>query len=530
MSNKRIGREERGGFHMKFYNPINPLKINYEETTLTLAMPEAKINLSDSRQNVWLKYLAWPFRKAWRTRLTVGFLDILGAILGLLIGFLLSKRIFKVEAEFETYLTAWLCYCILLVLLYYLKGGYAKLNSRRPEQELKIIVTGNWWAIILIFTINFVIYKGIIFSRLILLNGFILSIFFIITFRFGLREFLKTLWKYRMVRENTIIVGDKFNDIQWFIKHLNIQRYKGINIVGYIAENPSLELNNNLKYLGKFESMPQIAKLIKVDKIIFAMRGYNDNRYNALLSRLEECERLRISSAVFSRIFNNFYFSLQMDGYSGIFGVARKEPAYTKFTFRIMKRTIDVLGSLAILFASLPIWIITIICIKLDDGGPIFFRHHLVGKLGNPLQMLKFRTMLIDAQEILKKDPQLLAEFNRNFKLKNDPRVTRVGKWLRKTSLDELPQLINILKGDMSLVGPRPVKAEELERYGEFKYERIKIKPGLTGFWQVSGRCSTTYVERIQMDKFYMYKGSIWLDLVILLKTPLIVFLGKGAE
>jgi lipopolysaccharide/colanic/teichoic acid biosynthesis glycosyltransferase len=137
--------------------------------------------------------------------------------------------------------------------------------------------------------------------------------------------------------------------------------------------------------------------------------------------------------------------------------------------------------------------------------------------------------MVLNAQELLNADPQLLAAFRKNFKLNNDPRITRVGKWLRKTSLDELPQLINILKGDMSMIGPRPVKQEELERYGEFKYERIKIRPGLTGFWQVNGRCSTTYEERIQMDKFYMYNASIWLDLVILFQTPIKVLRGHGA-
>jgi exopolysaccharide biosynthesis polyprenyl glycosylphosphotransferase len=373
------------------------------------------------------------------------------------------------------------------------------------------------------------LYQGTIFSRLFLILGYIFSLTFIIIFRFGLRAVLKTLWKYGIARENAIIVGDKSEDIKWLIKHLHTQGHRGVNILGYMAETASHELNNILIYLGNFDNLPQLAKMNKVDKIIFAMRGYTDNRYNSLLSRLIECERLNIASAVISRIFNNFYFSLKMDGYSGIFGVARKKPKYTRLAFRVLKRTIDILGSLTMLVASLPIWIIAIICIKLHDGGPIFFRHSLVGRLGKPLQMLKFRTMVLNAQELLNADPQLLAAFRKNFKLNNDPRITRVGKWLRKTSLDELPQLINILKGDMSMIGPRPVKQEELERYGEFKYERIKIRPGLTGFWQVNGRCSTTYEERIQMDKFYMYNASIWLDLVILFQTPIKVLRGHGA-
>ena len=123
----------------------------------------------------------------------------------------------------------------------------------------------------------------------------------------------------------------------------------------------------------------------------------------------------------------------------------------------------------------------------------------------------------------------MLEKFKRNYKLENDPRVTRMGKWLRKSSLDELPQLINVIKGDMSLVGPRPVKEEELVRFGDFQNERLQIRPGLTGYWQVSGRSNISYEVRVQMDKFYMRKVTIWMDLVILLKTPLAVLRGHGA-
>ena len=123
----------------------------------------------------------------------------------------------------------------------------------------------------------------------------------------------------------------------------------------------------------------------------------------------------------------------------------------------------------------------------------------------------------------------LLEEFNRKSKLLEDPRVTPVGRWLRRSSLDELPQLINVLKGDMSLVGPRPVDENELQRYGDFKYERQKVRPGLTGFWQMSGRSLLSYEERIQMDKFYLYKCNTWMDLVILLQTPFKIFRGYGA-
>lgn len=232
---------------------------------------------------------------------------------------------------------------------------------------------------------------------------------------------------------------------------------------------------------------------------------------------------------IITEIFNNFNFSLSIDGYTDILAIDCRIPAYSKPAYRFIKRFMDMFGGLLFVFVSWPLWVVIPIAIKLSDGGPVFFKHRLVGKDGKTFQALKFRTMVTNAEELLQNNPRLLEEFKKNYKLQNDPRVTRIGRWLRISSLDELPQIINILKGDMSLVGPRPVKEIELDRYGKFKFERIKLRPGLTGFWQVNGRCATDYEERIQMDKFYMYKCSIWMDLIILLKTPVRVLKGEGA-
>ena len=259
------------------------------------------------------------------------------------------------------------------------------------------------------------------------------------------------------------------------------------------------------------------------------MRSYSDHGNDELVHRLEECARLNIPAMIISRIFNNFYFSLMLDNFSGIFVVDRIRPAYTRVTYCLIKRTLDILGSLFILIVSMPIWLMIMVCIKMHDAGPIFFLHRLVGKNGRIFYAIKFRTMVVNAEELLKINPKLSEEFKKNYKLKDDPRVTSRGKWLRKYSLDELPQFINILKGEMSLVGPRPAKEKELDRFGEFKYERLKVRPGVTGFWQVNGRSNTTYEERAQMDKFYMHKCNIWMDLTILLKTPIKVLSGEGA-
>ena len=161
------------------------------------------------------------------------------------------------------------------------------------------------------------------------------------------------------------------------------------------------------------------------------------------------------------------------------------------------------------------------------------FLHARIGQYLKTFKMYKFRTMYADAEkrleEMLSKDEKLKEEFYKNFKLKDDPRVTRIGKFLRKTSLDELPQLWNVLIGDMSLVGPRPIVRDEIVKYGDYINDFYLVPPGITGVWQVSGRSDTTYEERVLMDSWYVHNWSVWIDIVYLLKTVLAVAKSKGA-
>lgn len=172
--------------------------------------------------------------------------------------------------------------------------------------------------------------------------------------------------------------------------------------------------------------------------------------------------------------------------------------------------------------------------IKKEDPGLVIFAHTRIGKDGKPFPCFKFRSMVVNSQEMLQKylaeNPAARAEWERDFKLKNDPRVTPIGAFLRRTSLDELPQIFNVLRGEMSLVGPRPVIQEELDKYyGEVAKLYCSIKPGITGLWQVSGRSDLSYAERVALDSTYIKHRSFWGDVVILWKTIGVVFLKKGA-
>ena len=210
--------------------------------------------------------------------------------------------------------------------------------------------------------------------------------------------------------------------------------------------------------------------------------------------------------------------------------------------FSFTKRFIDIASSLFLLILFLPIILIVILAIKLDSKGPILAdTPKRVGKNNKYFYPYKFRSMIVNAYYLLKTDPKFKAAYEEqqkggNYKVKNDPRITRVGKFIRKYSLDEIPQLVNVLKGEMSLVGPRPYYPEELEkqqqRYPQTKdlvKEVLSVKPGITGYWQVSGRSEVKFDKRIQMDADYAMKDSILLDLLIILRTPWAMISGKGA-
>ena len=180
-----------------------------------------------------------------------------------------------------------------------------------------------------------------------------------------------------------------------------------------------------------------------------------------------------------------------------------------------------------------PLMVMVAFLIWRRDGAPVLFAHYRVGCDGKLFRCLKFRTMLRDSERMLAdylcRSPEARAEWERDQKLTDDPRVTRIGRFLRRTSLDELPQLLNVIRGEMSLVGPRPITVGELSRYGKSRWHYLSVRPGMTGLWQVSGRNNTTYEERVALDRRYVEQRSFWFDLGILLKTARAVVMREGA-
>jgi lipopolysaccharide/colanic/teichoic acid biosynthesis glycosyltransferase len=200
------------------------------------------------------------------------------------------------------------------------------------------------------------------------------------------------------------------------------------------------------------------------------------------------------------------------------------------FGYEFCKRLLDVTFGGTLLLLSLPVWVLTAAAVKASGPGPVFYRHRRLGRHGREFWCWKFRTMCTDADQMLDQSPTLRRQFEVDFKLDDDPRVTRIGSFLRRTSIDELPQLLNVVRGEMSLIGPRPIVRQEREKYGGDAGKLLTVPPGLGGIWQAFGRSDTTYAERVRMDITYIDRRSLRMDLFLLFRTAAAVFGKRGAR
>lgn len=231
------------------------------------------------------------------------------------------------------------------------------------------------------------------------------------------------------------------------------------------------------------------------------------------------------------RFINKFLTLGEMGGVNMLNKEGIDNEAQNNFMYNIVKRLIDILGSITGIIVLSPFLIIIAILVRVDSKGPVLFSHKRLGVGGKIIKVYKFRTMVSDAEELLKRlTPEQKEEYEKNFKLENDPRITKLGRFLRESSIDELPQLLNVLKGEMTAVGPRPIVPTELQKYGEYADKLLSVKPGLTGSWQTSGRSDTTYEERVQLDMEYINTRTILMDVKIAFKTVGVVFKKSGAR
>jgi len=394
--------------------------------------------------------------------------------------------------------------------------------STEALRMVKVVLIGGLILVALVF-----IFRYFYISRPLLVIFVITSLVLLVLERFSVRFFLKFLrrkgWNYRSI----IIIGTGDRSDR-FARMIESHKDWGLRLLGFVLEDSTSEKKEIEGYpiLGNIDRIHSILENYIVDELMFVVSQKK-------LAELEElflfCEEEGIITRIALDIFPHMINRLEVEEVDGLPFLTLSPTKITTFNMA-MRRVVDLgIGFLLLVLAG-PIWIITAAAIKLTSRGPILFKQVRCGLNGRRFVLRKFRSMVQDA-EIRKEGLQALNEMDGPaFKIKKDPRITPVGKFIRKTSIDELPQLLNVLNGDMSLVGPRPSLPEEVEKYKPWQRRRLSMKPGITCLWQIQGRNQIEFDDWMKLDLQYIDNWSMKLDLLIFLKTIPVVLFGRGAR
>ena len=315
------------------------------------------------------------------------------------------------------------------------------------------------------------------------------------------------------------------------LRHLHSE-HTGYWFVGYLEDNePNPYVAGRLRRLGRFRDAQRVISLTGVQRVLVIAPGLSKEAIQDIVYDLQPLVKgIAFIPDMGSIPLATMDMESLVDGHIVLFHMRNNlKNRWSRLLKFVFDWVLTFFGTLAIspILLAIALWIYH------DSPGPVLFKHRRVGRNGREFNCYKFRSMCVDAdvrlKELLAKNPAAREEWNRDFKLKNDPRVTKSGHFLRRTSLDELPQIFNVLKGEMSLVGPRPIVAAEVPRYGKFIQDYYMVRPGITGMWQTSGRSDIDYAERVAMDSWYVRNWNIWFDAVLLWRTFSVVFSKKGA-
>jgi exopolysaccharide biosynthesis polyprenyl glycosylphosphotransferase len=433
----------------------------------------------------------------------------------------------NVTPEFSFYQQLVVIFVPLWLIIFALLGLYDRQKLLGGTQEYSLVFNGTTVGIVLVIAAGF-LDPGFIFARGWLLLAWWFTFLLTATGRFLLRRTVYSLRQRGYFLSTAVIIGAN-NEGLSLADQLMGWKTSGLHLVGFIDKKLQVgtPLIRHLRVLGAVEDLDRIIEEYEVEELILAS--------SAISSRdkmLAIFQRYGISSGVNVRMSSGLYEIITT-------GLTVKEFAYVPLVGvnkvrltgidEALKMILDFAFTIPGLILIAPLYLAIALAVKLDSPGPVIHRRRVMGMNGRQFDAYKFRTMYANGDEILARHPRLQAELARNHKLKEDPRITRVGAFLRKTSLDELPQLFNVLKREMSLVGPRIITAPEVEKYNKWDINLMTVRPGMTGLWQVSGRADVSYEERVRLDMHYIRNWSIWLDLQLLVQTIPAVLKARGA-
>jgi len=406
-------------------------------------------------------------------------------------------------------------------------GLYDRQNLLGGNQEYALLFRGPTVGLLLVVVAGF-LEPALIIARGWLLSAWVFTFLCTAVGRFGVRQTVAFLRQHGYFLTPTLIVGAN-QEGRSLAEQLLRFKSSGLHILGFIDDRvpPGTALYRNLCALGTVEQLDKVVSQYGIEEIILAVSAISSR--DKMLSIFK---RYGVSSDVNVRLSSGLYEIITT-------GLTIKEFAYVPLVGvnkvrltgvdSLLKFALDYALTLLGLILITPMLLLIALAIKLDSPGPAIHRRRVMGVNGRQFDAFKFRTMDVNGDSILDSHPDLRAELALNHKLKDDPRITRVGGFLRKYSLDELPQLFNVLKRDMSLVGPRMISPAEMEKYSQWGINLLTVKPGLTGLWQVSGRSDVSYEERVRLDMYYVRNWTIWLDLQLILATIPVVLYGRGA-
>ncbi|MGN6379244.1 MAG: sugar transferase [Gaiellales bacterium] len=341
------------------------------------------------------------------------------------------------------------------------------------------------------------------------------------------RAIVRTLSHRRTVPQNAVIVGA--GAAGHLVGEKLVRRPDfGIRLVGFVDDDP-LDLPAELAHvpvLGRTDELPEILAENNVGRVIIAYTRDDHDR----VALVRDLVPVGYQVDIVPRLFEAVGPTSRLYMLEGLALVGLRPPPASRPSM-LAKRIVDVILASCALVVLSPYLLYCAIRIKLDSPGPVLHRSHRLGRFGKPIKVFKFRTMdaSVTLEQVLESDPALRAEFDTTFKLREDPRVTRFGAFLRRTSMDELPQLLNVLRGDISLVGPRPIVEEELRFFGRDAATLLSVPPGMTGFWQINGRSDVSYPERVRLELAYVQSHCLSLDMTIMARTARALLTSRGA-
>jgi exopolysaccharide biosynthesis polyprenyl glycosylphosphotransferase len=427
----------------------------------------------------------------------------------------------------EHYRTLVILASLLWILIFWMNGLYSSQNLLGGTREYDRVFRSSTIGFLIIVIAGF-LQPDLLIARGWLLMAWGFTFIFASSGRFFLRRLIYFSRKHGFFLTPAVIVGAN-QEGRWLAEQLLSWQTSGLHLVGFVdkKEPATTPLFHNLVCLGSVDQLGEIINQFSIGEVILASSAISTRDY-----LMDIFKKYGVSDSVNIRMSSGLYEVITT-------GLTVNEFAYVPLVYvnkvrltgadNFLKLVLDYLITIPGMILISPLLLVITLLIKFSSPGPILHKRRVMGINGKQFNALKFRTMVVNGDEVLSQHPELKEELEKYHKLKNDPRITKVGAFLRKYSLDELPQLFNVLKRDMSLVGPRMISPEEMAMYKQFDMNLLTVHPGITGLWQVSGRSDISYDERVRLDMYYIRNWSIWLDLQLLFQTIPAVLKGRGA-